>query len=306
MSTNNKLRILRLLEILKKYSDMEHKLSLAQITSLLENEGLKIHNRKTLYDDIKIINSIGYTIEYDNGYYLLEAPFSLSDIKILSDSLNSLKNLDKKFVAKLNDKLYSFISNDEVKLLKRLEYHNEHRDKKFINRLEDVLSSIKFNKTIIIKRNNKDEEEICPLFLHRYNDFYYLYYNYLNSDKIYHTRFDNINSTKLTNNENNTLIARSKIIETINESTNSFYTNTTESINFKITNDSQYLRSRLLDDFPNAILTKDGFSLKASINNAFFAKLTSYYNDIKISDKDIANKYIEFLNTILIHNKAKD
>ena len=184
MSTNNKLRILKLLEILKKYSDMEHKLSLAQITSLLESEGLEIQNRKTLYDDFKTLNRAGYEVEYAEGYYLLEAPFTLSEIKIIVDSLNSLKNLDDKFLNKLNNKLYSFLSDYEVKSLNKLAYRNKHSDKKFINRLEDTLSAIKFNKTILMKRNAKDEEEICPLFLYRHNDFYYLYYHYLGNQKI--------------------------------------------------------------------------------------------------------------------------
>lgn len=306
MATNNKLRILKLLEILKKYSDMEHKLSLTQINDLLVNEDLETLNRKTLYDDLKILNQAGYEVEYDNGYYLTEAPFTLSEIKIIIDSLNSLKNLDDKFLNNLNNKLYSFLSDYEVKLLQRLEYHNKHSNSKFINRLEDTLNAIKLNKTIIIKRKNKDKEEICPLFLYRHNDYYYLYYNYPNKDKIYHCRFDNISNILLSENNINNTISKNKIIETINESTNAFYSKQANNIKFEIINDSPYLRSRLLDDYPNITFTKDGFVLKASINDAFFAKLTTYNDDIKISDKDIAYQYIEFLNKIITRNKDMD
>ena len=49
MKSNNKKRLLTLIDILKKYSDMEHKLSLNEIVTYLEEEDIDISNRKTLY-----------------------------------------------------------------------------------------------------------------------------------------------------------------------------------------------------------------------------------------------------------------
>lgn len=306
MNANNKKRILSLIEILKKETDMEHKLSLNQIAAKLESQGISIQNRKTLYDDFKALNESGFVVEYDKGYYLMEAPFSLSEIKIITDSLNSLKNLDDKFLEKLIKKLYSFLSTYEENLLKQLEYRSKHSDKKFINRLEDTLQAIKSNKTLKIKRSNKEIEEICPIFLHRNNNFYYLYYHYLSSSNIYHTRFDNIVSMSLTDNDNDISISKKVIKDKIDESTNSFYSKSSETIKFKIINDSDYLRNRLADDFPNVFISKDGFIVKASVNDQFFSKLTSYGDDIKISDTKIANQYIKYLEKIIIRNKAKD
>lgn len=303
MKSNNKKRLLTLIDILKKYSDMEHKLSLNEIVTYLEEEDIDISNRKTLYDDFKILSDCGLEVEYDKGYYLLEAPFSLSEIKILIDSLNSLKNLDNKVLQRIQDKLYSFVSIYEQDLLEKLEYHNKHKDAKFINRLEDTLEAIRSETTLIIQRKNKDEEEIGPLFLYRNNDYYYLYYHYLNSEKIYHTRFDNILNTKLTNNHDEITISRNKIINHIEESSNAFYSNKAETIEIKIINDSELLRNRLNDDFKNIIFTQDGFSIKASINNVFFSKLVAYGTDIKISDKDIANSYTNYLKDIINQNK---
>ena len=303
MKSNNKKRILQLIDILRKHTDMDHKLSLNEIASMLEENDIEISNRKTLYDDFKALSEYGYEVEYENGYYLTEAPFTLSEVKIIIDSLNSLKNLDDSLLNKLNNKLYSFVSEYEEKLLRKLEYHNKHSDKKFIHRLEDTLEAISNNKTIIITRINKEPEEICPLFLYRNNDFYYLYYHYLNNDKIYHTRFDNITSMKITDNDNDLSISRNKIIDKINESSNSFYSNKSQLIKFEIIDDSDYLRNRLMDDFPNLIFTSNGFSIKASVNDVFFSKLTSYGDTIKISDKNIADQYINFLNKIIIRNK---
>ena len=91
MKSNNKNRLLKLLDILKRYSDMDHKLSLNEIASYLEEAGITIQNRKTLYDDFKVLSDYGFDIEYDNGYYLIDAPFSLSEIKIISDSHSHLE-----------------------------------------------------------------------------------------------------------------------------------------------------------------------------------------------------------------------
>lgn len=285
---------------------MDHKLSLNQIADLLEKDGIDIQNRKTLYDDFKALNDYGYEVEYQNGYYLTEAPFSLSEIKIIIDSLNSLKNLDNTLLNKLNNKLYSFVSDYEEKLLRKLEYHNKHSDKKFINRLEDTLQAIQNNKAIFITRVNKQEdEEICPIFLYRNNDLYYLYYHYLGNKKIYHTRFDNIISMKDSNNENDITISKNEIIDNINESTNAYFVGKAQVIKFQIVKDSEYLRNRIIDDFPTAIIQKDGFAIKASVNDVLFSKLTSYGDQIKISDKSIADQYIKFLNNIITRNKAK-
>ncbi len=302
MKSNNKNRILKLIEILQKNTDIDHKLSLNEICTLLEESGINIQNRKTIYDDFTVLNEYNYDVEYDNGYYLNEAPFTISEIKIITDSLNSLKNLDESLLTKLNTKLYSFVSFYEEKILKKLEYHNKHSDKKFIHRMEDTLEAIKNNKAIIIKRENKAEELIFPLFLYRNNDFYYLYYHYEKNEKIYHTRFDNILAMKMSDIKNDINISRNKIIEIIDASSDSYYSNKATLIKFEIINDSEYLRQRLKDDFANIVFTKDGFSIKTSINNVFFSKLTSYNDDIKISDKNIADQYIDFLNKIITRN----
>ena len=299
----NKKRIIELLEILRKETDIDHQLSLKEIIAKLEEKDIFINNRKTLYADFRYLSDNDYEIEYDDGkYYLSEAPFSLSEIKIIIDSLNSLKNLDDKFLNNLKDKIYSFISRYEVKYLKDLEYHKKHSSKNFINRLEDTLEAIRENKVTIIKRINREQENICPIFLYRQNDYYYLYYHYLESNKIYHTRFDNIESIKLTDKKDDITISRNSIISHIQESTNAFYSDSASLIEIEILDSSDYLKARLQDDFENIIFTKKGFSIKASVNEALFSKLVSYGTSIRIIDKNTAKKYKDYLNSIIRNN----
>ena len=298
----NKKRILELINIMRRKTDIDHSLTIKQIITELEKKDIYTSNRKTLYDDFRYLSEYDYDVENENGnYYLSDAPFSLSEIKIIIDSINSLKNLDDRFLNNLKDKLYNFISEYETTYLKKLEYHNKHSDRNFINRLEDSLQAIRNNTSIIITYQNK-KQEIFPIFIHRQNDYYYLYHHYPDNDKIYHIRFDNITSINLTDSIDNIYISKDKIISHIDESTSSFYSKKSQLIKMTICKDSEYLRNRLKDDFNNLVFTKNGFSIKASVNDALFSKLVSYKDSIRIEDKEIARQYKEFLNLIIRNN----
>ncbi|MBQ3419095.1 MAG: WYL domain-containing protein [Erysipelotrichaceae bacterium] len=300
MENNNRKRLLLILEFLKKNSDADNRVSREDISSYLENEGLNPPNRKTIYEDIKLLNSMGYDIEYDDkGYYLLEAPFSLSEIKIIQDSLNSLKNFDIDLLHNLNDKLYSFISYNEEMILDKLSYQSKHKDKKLLQRLDLILEAINSKVAIIIKRKNNNKEKIYPIFLHRSNDYYYFYYHYENNDSIYHYRFDNILDLSLTDEVDSISISKNLILENIEASSNSFYKGKSESVTLLVKDEKEYIHERLIDDFPNAIKTKDGYSIKVNINNIFFSKLVSYGKSIVIKEKDITKRYQNFLYDIL-------
>ena len=79
----------------------------------------------------------------------------------------------------------------------------------------------------------------------------------------------------------------------------------TKTVVAEIMEDSESIRNRLQDDFPNIVFTRNGFSLKVSINDAFFSRLTAYGSQIKIGDREIADQYISFLNKIITRNSPE-
>lgn len=297
MKRNNKKRILKIIEILRKNTDFDNHLSLDEIIMLLEKNDIKVGNRKTLYDDFKVLNQCDFNVEYDNGYYLLDAPFNLSEIKIISDSINSLKNLDTSFINSINQKLYSFISNNEKQFIKTLDYKINHKSSKLLPKMEDILEAIKKHQMVSIVTKNNVSQDIFPLFIHRSNDYYYFYYHYLDSEKIYHYRFDNIKTISLKEKYDTKNIPIKKIIKHINESSNAFYTKETTKVDI-IFESSPYLIERLNDDFPGIIINDDHATLFVSINQIFFSKLLAYGKQIKISDEIIAQKYCSYLKEI--------
>lgn len=300
MEKNNKKRLLELINILRRNTNEETHLKLAEIIELLEEKGISVDNRKTLYNDFKILNDCNINVEHDiNGYYLLDAPFNLSEIKIIQDSIFSLKNLDTKLSNDLSDKLYKFISLEEEEFLESLKYVIKHKDKKLLQRMEDILLAIKKHYMVIVKRANGKQDEIYPVYIHRNNDYYYFYYHYKNNKNLYHFRFDNILDVTLTNNIDEINIFKKDIIKKIEESSNSFSGHDSTTVNFKILNKTYNIEDRIQNDFPNVIMTKEGFSVVVSINNNFFSKVLAYGKDIEIIDKKISKAYKDYLKDIL-------
>lgn len=299
--SNNKRRILALIEILRKKSDSTKRIKLESIIDELNKKGIEVNNRKTLYDDFKILNEFGLNIEYDNGYYLLEAPFNLSEIKILLDSINTLKNLDNSFIKDLNKKLYAYVSEDDVVLLEKLKYVSNHSDSKLLQHMEDIIEAIKNKTSIKIKTHTNNEYiEIFPIFLYRTNEYYYFYYHYPNNSKIYHYRFDTVKDIVLLNNIDSLNISQRTILKKIEESSKSYAVGSdSELVNIKLLNNNEKIIHRFLDDFPGAIHTKDGFSLKTNLNNIFYSKIAEYGSEIVITNKNVANKYIKYLQSII-------
>lgn len=300
MEKNQKKRLLVLVDILRKKTNSEKRLKLSQIVDELKERDVVVNNRKTLYDDFKVLNDYGLNVEYDDGYYLLDAPFNLSEIKIIIDSINSLKNLDNNFLNSLNEKMYKYVSEDEEALLEKLKYVTKHSDSKLLQHMEDILEAIKNENSVMVETKYKPEQvELFPIFLHRANDYYYFYYHYPNSDKIYHYRFDNIKHINLTSNLDEIKITRKQIINKIEESSKSFSGGESELVKIKLLKDDPKLIERFLDDFPSAMHTAEGFALKVNLNNVFYSKLVEYNKDILILNKDVARKYKDYLRDII-------
>ncbi|OQC12843.1 MAG: hypothetical protein BWX72_01832 [Firmicutes bacterium ADurb.Bin080] len=83
-----KLIILRILEILEKYSDGDHKLKHSEILRILKREyGIECE-RKAIARNISILDNAGYEIRSESsGVYLVERKFDTSEIRYLIDSV---------------------------------------------------------------------------------------------------------------------------------------------------------------------------------------------------------------------------
>ena len=101
-----KLLILRILEILKEFSDSNHKLRQNEIISLLNLQYGIDCERKAVARNIEFLQQAGYDIVSDGtGTYLADRKFEPGELRLLIDSVLSNRNVCKAHTKELINKL---------------------------------------------------------------------------------------------------------------------------------------------------------------------------------------------------------
>lgn len=122
-TSNQKLKLLYLMQIFSRETDEEHMLTMQEIISLLSNAGIKA-DRKTLYLDFEELRHFGLDIigQADGRnyyYYLGEREFELPELKLLVDSVQSAKFITDRKSKALIKKLESLVSKYQATKLQR-------------------------------------------------------------------------------------------------------------------------------------------------------------------------------------------
>ena len=108
---NQKLKLIRLLEILLEHTDEEVGLTMPQIISHLSDFGIKAE-RKSIYDDLLALESLGFeTIRLPTSppeYTLTERVFEFAELKMLVDAIQSSRFITAEQSRVLIDKLGRF------------------------------------------------------------------------------------------------------------------------------------------------------------------------------------------------------
>ena len=121
--SDGRLRILRLYEILRKHTDEEHTLSTNQIRGILEEQyGITIH-RTTLPRDIEVLRAAGIEVMQERHkalhYYLADRSFSIPELRLLIDAVQSSKFITESKSEELIEKLMSLTSDTNADKLRR-------------------------------------------------------------------------------------------------------------------------------------------------------------------------------------------
>lgn len=104
-----KLYILYFLEILQKYSDVEHPLMQKDIMELLQKEYGVSCERKAVARNLGNLQDMGYEIVHveKKGYYLKSRPFEDSELRLLVDSVMASRHIPETQAKELMEKLIS-------------------------------------------------------------------------------------------------------------------------------------------------------------------------------------------------------
>ena len=153
-SSYQKLKPLYIMNYLLQDTDEDHPVTVNQIISYLESQGISAE-RKSIYSDIEALQYFGLDIVQSGsgrscGYYIAHRNFELPELKLLVDSVQSSKFITHKKTATLIKKIETLASIHEAQLLNRQVFVK--------NRIKTMNESIYYNVDEIhngISRNKK-------------------------------------------------------------------------------------------------------------------------------------------------------
>ena len=121
-STNQKQKMLLILDYLQKHTDETHDATTPQLIDYLAANGIKAE-RKSIYNDIQTLIDFGYDIVRGpgphDGYQLLSRDFELAEVKLLVDLVQSSKFITTKKSRELIGKLQHLVSENDARKLQR-------------------------------------------------------------------------------------------------------------------------------------------------------------------------------------------
>ena len=117
-----KIKLVKLLEILRRETDEQHPLTTAELCKKLEEIGIPC-DRKVLYQDIALLNEEGYEVMilqqgHNKAYYISDRGFSVPELKILIDAVQAASFITESKTAVLTDKIAALGGSHEAELLK--------------------------------------------------------------------------------------------------------------------------------------------------------------------------------------------
>lgn len=118
---DQKLRTLRLMEILLECTDEEHLLNASELCAILEQEYGISTDRRTIYTEMEILDKFGLDIQQKKGkkpgYYIGSRDFELPELKLLVDAVQSSKFITEKKSKELIRKLEKLCCKADAEIL---------------------------------------------------------------------------------------------------------------------------------------------------------------------------------------------
>lgn len=117
-----RIKLMLLWDLLRQNTDEEHPLSTNQIIYKLEELGVSVE-RKTLYEDIRILQANGYEImcarDRANRYYVEDRDFDVPELRILLDCVQSATFITPKKTKDFVSKIATLAGTQRAEVLKQ-------------------------------------------------------------------------------------------------------------------------------------------------------------------------------------------
>ena len=200
-----------ILEILKEYSDGDHRLTQQEILRLLKAKYDVECDRRSVKSNVEALEAFGYDIDMENGYCLLERTFEDAELRMLIDSVLFSKNINQGVAQSLIKKLkaqgncYFREKVPHIYNIPEMRYADNTQVLYNLDALNTAISEKKKVSFIYnaygtdFKLHPKREKPyiINPYQLVANNGWYYLVANYDKYDDISHYRIDKITKIEI-------------------------------------------------------------------------------------------------------------
>lgn len=210
-----RLKILYILDFLKRESDEEHPVTAADICEYLDSQGIAAE-RKSVYADISALTDYGADIVRSGsprGWFLASREFEEPEIYLLADAVRTAGFISAAKTRELVKKLDSFVSRYQAQKRENRVYFSSCA--KSVN--EEIFYSIdKISRAVTEKKKigfeyvnrvlspdrtiekQKREMLISPYALTWQDDHYYVIGNYEKYDNLIHLRLDRMYKVEIT------------------------------------------------------------------------------------------------------------
>ena len=322
MSRNaeQKIKLLILYEILQKNTDSEHPMTTQAIIKALREYGIEV-NRKTIYEDISVLNKYGYEVCCDksrsNCYYVEERKFERPEIEFLLNAVGAAKFLTEKKTSALTEKIAEMLGLPQSETLKSTVIKCDKRNNEQIYYSIDAITSAILEQKQVsflyfdyglkgekIYRRDKQRYKVNPLGMVYSGDNFYLVCfrekygepaNY-RIDRMDNVIVEDAGIVKLKKFENFDMRSYKKELFSMYtgekvDVTLSFPTNLLEIVMERFGEDNQPVKTAIAE-----------YTIKVPIqvSKTFFSWLTTFEGQVKIQAPErVREQYRSFLNTLL-------
>lgn len=161
---SNKIKLLKLIEMLRQETDEAHPLRRTEICERLAKDGI-VCDIRTLSKDIAVLNSYGFEVmirkeDHENFYYVEDRSFSVPELKILIDAVQAASFITEKKTAELIDKIAELGGGNRAAILKDNIVHfntRKHGNEAIYYNVDTIETAIQQDKKIIFRYFDIDE-----------------------------------------------------------------------------------------------------------------------------------------------------
>ena len=313
-----KVKLLYIVEILKKYSDEEHPINATEICEKLESAGVTAE-RKAIYGDINCLIDFGYDIIKTrvpkNGFFLGERDFEIPEIYLLSDAVRTAKFISAKKTRELTTKLDKMLSDYQAKKREKsifIDSSSKAVNEEIFYTIDSISKAIESKKKITFKygvrvldknRNivtSYKEMEISPYAMTWQDDHYYLIGNHGKYDNLAHFRIDRMKTVEITEENARRFceVCDYKEVFDVADYTKKLFNmfgGENEQIELKC---SKAILEQVIDRFSEKIFIRNvteesfTFSVTATISSALVTWIINYGNKIEVVSPESLRKMI--------------